>query len=329
MSTGSSPRRRFSQEFLLWVLNLIPLKLRVSGLEKLGDLVYWMDVRHRIIACRNLSLAFPNMDPGERGRIARTVFRNLGRLIAEFSFIPRLTRENFQRYASMEGLEHLESALKKEKGVLLLTAHFGNWEWMAAMFPFLTGRNCHVVMRPLDNRFLDRVIDRLRTGTGNRTIPKQKGMGKILRALNQGGMVGILLDQNMSWQEGVFVKFFGESACTNNGMALIAIKTGAPVLPIFNIRQADGRYLVVIGAELEVIRTGRKDLDAEKNTQLFTEVIERIVREHPDHWLWIHQRWKTRPWQVKQELSLPGPEKPMDRESFPEQRYGKDSAASL
>ena len=124
-------------------------------------------------------------------------------------------------------------------------------------------------------------------------------MGRILRLLKQGETVGVLLDQNVSWQEGVFVNFFGELACTNAGLALLALKTGAPVIPAFNLRQADGRYRVVMGPEIPVIRTGDKDLDVEKNTELFTSVIEGYIRENPDHWFWLHQRWKTRPWQAK------------------------------
>jgi KDO2-lipid IV(A) lauroyltransferase len=111
--------------------------------------------------------------------------------------------------------------------------------------------------------------------------------------------VGILLDQNMAWQEGVFVDFFGEQACTNTGMALLALKTGAAVVPVFNLRGKDGRYRAIIEPEIPLIRTGNKDADVLQNTQLFTRVIERYIRDDPDHWLWVHQRWKTRPWQAR------------------------------
>lgn len=288
------------QEIFLWAVSLIPLRVRIRVLEKFGSWVYVLDGRHRRIAHRNLALAFPDKDLKERDRIIRSVFRNLGRVLAEFSFIPRFNQQNVNRYVWIEGLENLEQALKKEKGVLFLTAHFGNWEWMAASFPILSGRNCHVVVRPLDNGFFNGIVDRLRTWTGNQTIPKQKAMGRILRVLKDGGIVGVLLDQNMAWQEGVFVNFFGEPACTNVGMALLALRTGAAVLPVFNIRQADGRYRVVIEPELPLIRTGDKNLNVEKNTELFTQTIEQYVHDYPDQWLWLHQRWKTRPWQVKQ-----------------------------
>jgi KDO2-lipid IV(A) lauroyltransferase len=291
--------RSFGQEFLVSAINLIPLKLRVRLLEGLGQLLYKIDGRHRRISQRNLALAFREVGHEERFQIARSAFRNLGRVMAEFSFIPRLTQQNIGQYVFFEGAENFHRAHEKGKGVLFLTAHFGNWEWMAASFPLLFGRPCHVVVRPLDHRFFDGVVERLRTWTGNQTIPKEKSMGRILRLLKEGEVVGVLLDQNVAPQEGIFVDFFGALACTNVGMALLALKTGAPVVPAFNTRQADGRYRVFFEPELQLIRTGDKDRDVEKNTELFTQVIERYIRENPDHWFWLHQRWKTRPWQSK------------------------------
>ena len=281
--------------FLLSVVNLIPLKLRIWLLEGGGQLLYAIDGRHRRIVERNLAIAFGDGNHRERTKIARSVFRNLGRVMAEFSFIPQLNEQNVNRYVSVEGVENFHRAHEKGKGVLFLTAHFGNWEWMAAAFPLLFRCPCYVIVRPLDIQFFDRVVERLRTWTGNQTIPKQKSMGRILHLLKEGKAIGVLLDQNVAWQEGVFVNFFGELACTNIGIALLALKTGAPVLPAFNIRQKDGRYRVIIEPEIQLIRTGDKKLEVEKNTELFTRVIERYVGEYPDHWFWLHQRWKTRP----------------------------------
>lgn len=282
---------------VLWAINLIPLEARIWILERLGELAFRLDGRHRRIALRNLAVAFPGKNRVERAKIARSAFRNLGRVLAEISFIPRLNGRNTGRYIAMEGLDNFQRAHAKGRGVLFLTGHFGNWEWMAATFPLMTRQPCHVVVRPLDNGFLDGLVERLRTCTGNHTIPKRKSMGRILRLLRSGEVVGILLDQNMAWQEGVFVNFFGELACTNMGMALLALRTGAAVLPIFNIRQPDGFYRVIIEPELPLIRTENKEFEVEKNTELFTRVIERYVHDYPDHWLWVHQRWKTRPWQ--------------------------------
>lgn len=295
--------RSYPAGFFLSVINLIPLKWRISLFEGLGQLIYSLDDRHRRIALRGLAVAFPEKDRKERDAIARSAFRNLARVAAEFFSLPRLNEKNFSRYITFEGLENFRKAYEKGKGILFLTAHFGNWEWMAALFPLQQHHPLHVVVRPLDSGLLDRVVEQLRTTTGNQAIPKQKAMGQILRLLKGGELVGILLDQNMAWQEGVFVDFFGEKACTNTGMALLALKTEAPVVPAFNIRQRDGRYRVIIEPEVPLIRTGDKENDVMENTQRFTQIIERYVRDYPDHWLWMHQRWKTRPWQARKAKS--------------------------
>jgi KDO2-lipid IV(A) lauroyltransferase len=296
--------RSYPAGLFLSVINLIPLKWRISLFEGLSGLIYALDDRHRRIALRGLTLAFPEKDLKERNAIARSAFRNLARVAAEFFSLPRLNEKNFTRYITFEGLENFQKAYEKEKGILILTAHFGNWEWMAALFPLQSHHPVHVVVRPLDSRFLDSMVEQLRMRTGNQAIPKQKAMGQILRLLKAGEIVGILLDQNMAWQEGVFVDFFGEKACTNTGMALLALKTGTPVLPAFNIRQKDGRYRVVIEPEISLVRTGDKERDVTENTQRFTQIIERYVRNYPDQWLWLHQRWKTRPWQAGRAKSL-------------------------
>jgi len=296
--------RSYPAGLFLSVINLIPLKWRISLFEGLSRLIYALDDRHRRIALRGLTLAFPEKDLKERNAIARSAFRNLARVAAEFFSLPRLNEKNFTRYITFEGLENFQKAYEKEKGILILTAHFGNWEWMAALFPLQSHHPVHVVVRPLDSRFLDSMVEQLRMRTGNQAIPKQKAMGQILRLLKAGEIVGILLDQNMAWQEGVFVDFFGEKACTNTGMALLALKTGTPVLPAFNIRQKDGRYRVVIEPEIPLVRTGDKERDVMENTQRFTQIIERYVRNYPDQWLWLHQRWKTRPWQAGRAKSL-------------------------
>jgi KDO2-lipid IV(A) lauroyltransferase len=299
MKEKKTGENSFGAAIFISAVNLIPLRWRIILFRGLGWVIYVLDDRHRRIAHRNLALAFPEKDRKGREEIVRSAFGNLCRVAAEFLFLPRLNEENFSRYLTYEGLENFQQAYGKGRGVLFLTAHFGNWEWMAAGFPLQTRHRCHVVYRPLDTPFLDRVVERLRTATGNQTIPKQKAMGQILRLLKRGEVVGILLDQNMAWQEGVFVDFFGEQACTNTGMALLALRMGTPVLPVFCLRQEDGRYRVVIEPEIPLVQTGDKEQDVAKNTEMFTKVIERYIRNYPDHWLWLHQRWKTRPWQAK------------------------------
>lgn len=289
----------FSQKLFIWFINLFPLKWRVWFFECCGRVIFWLDLWHRRLTLRNLALAFPGKTKEELKEIGKDVFRNLGRVLAEFSFIPKLNKENVHNYVVWEGEENFRQAYKKGRGIIFLTAHFGNWEWMAATFPLLVGLPCHVVMRPLDNKYLDQLVEALRTWTGNKTIPKRKAMGRMLRLLQNREIVGVLLDQNVDWHEGVFVNFFGHLACTNSGLALLAMRTGAAVLPAFNIRQKNGQYRVIIEPEISLIRTENKDADILQNTRVFTQIIEKYVRAYPDHWLWLHRRWKTRPWRAK------------------------------
>ncbi len=284
---------------VLAIANLPPCRWRTWFFERLAEALYLIDERHRRIAMRNLAIAFPGKTEKERRRIALASFRNLGRVLSEFPSIPRLHKGNIKDFIRLEGLENFQKAKEKGKGIIFLTAHFGNWEWMAAAFPLFTDFPVSVVFRPLDNPFFDRIVEHVRSSTGNHGIVKDKSMGRILRLLKKGGAIGILLDQNVSWQEGVFVKYFEEWACTNEGLALLALRTESAVLPVFNIRQGNGRYVMRIEPEVPLVRTGEKETDVQRNTQLFTEVIERYVREYPDHWLWLHQRWKTRPWQAR------------------------------
>lgn len=298
-SCPPNPPLSFGQKLIIGMINIFPLKLRIQLLEWVGEALFRFDLWHRRIVLRNLALAFPDKTKEELEVLGKKVFCNLGRVLAEFSFIPRLNQENVSKYVVLEGEENFHKAYEKGRGVIFLTAHFGNWEWMAATFPLLVGLPCYVVMRPLDNKYLNLFTETLRTWTGNKTIPKRKAMGQILRLVQRGEIVGVLLDQNVDWNEGVFVNFCGELACTNKGLASLALKTDTPILPAFNIREKSGRYRVIIEPEISLIRTGDKNLDILENTKIFTQIIEKYVRAYPDHWLWVHRRWKTRPWRAK------------------------------
>lgn len=176
-------------------------------------------------------------------------------------------------------------------------AHFGNWE-LAAIAISLFLKPVAVIYRHLDNSILDDLVLQVRSATGNSPIPKERAMRQMLRSLKRNEILGILIDQNVAWQEGVFVDFFGRPACTTNGLALLALHTEAPVVPAYIVRLANGKYRMIIQEEVQVIRTGNEDEEILINTQNFTRVIEDTVRMYPDQWLWIHQRWKTKPWQA-------------------------------
>ncbi|HYA14660.1 MAG TPA: lysophospholipid acyltransferase family protein [Syntrophales bacterium] len=283
---------------ILKCFGAIPRKLRIGFFTGMFRLFYYLSPRQRLITIHNLRRAFPEKKTTEIKAIAKGVYRTLGIVTSEFFDIPTLTKENISDLVNdIEGLENLEKALGKNKGILLFGAHFGNWELSVIAISLLL-KPLIVIYRPLDSSILDDLVMKVRSSTGNTPIRKDRAMRQMLRSIKKNEILGILLDQNVAWQEGVFVDFFGRPACTNNGLALLALHTEAPVIPGYILRLKNGKYRMVIKEEMQVVRTGDEDEDILINTQNFTRVIEDIIRQQPDQWLWIHQRWKTKPWQV-------------------------------
>ncbi len=245
--------------------------------------------RLRRVARRNLELAFPEAAPAERERIIDGVFGSLARLLLALARFPRIGPANVSGWIRYEGFEHFEEALRRGKGVLFATAHLGNWE-LSAYAHGLMAAPMHVVARPLDNPKIDAFVERRRTFRGNRVIQKKDSARAILRALARNEAVGILIDQNSSLEEGAFVDFFGVPACANLGFAKIAARSGAAVIPGFALWiEAERRYVLRFLPPVEI--SG----DALADTQRLQKIVEDVVRRHPDQWLWIHRRWKTRP----------------------------------
>lgn len=266
-----------------------------SGL--IGRLLFALDRKHRRIAICNLSKAFgQEKTPEECVAIARAVFENLVRMIFEIGWYWKNDLDELIKPFTLSGLEDFHRALAKGKGVLALTAHFSNWE-LLPIAAHLGRLPVRIVYRSLDTPFLDHFFRESRTRFGARTIPSRRGaMRQIYTELRRGYPVAMLMDQNVDWYEGAFVDFFNRRACTNTGMALLALKSGAPVVPTFMIR-TDRGFHVAFGPELPLIRTGDATKDVELNTEQYNRVIEMIVRKFPDQWFWVHQRWKTRPYQ--------------------------------
>jgi KDO2-lipid IV(A) lauroyltransferase len=284
-------------EIILKCFSAIPRVSRRSLFIGMFRLFYYISPRQKFITIHNLRRAFPEKSTDEIIATAKGVYRTLGIVAADFFDIPSLTKENIGDLVDVQGLENLKKALEKNKGVLMFGAHFGNWELGAAAMPIML-KPLAVIYRPLDNSILDNLVLQVRSSTGNTPVRKDRAMLQMLRSLKRNEILGILIDQNVAWQEGVFVDFFGRPACTTNGLALLALRTKAPVIPAYVVRLENGRYRLVIKEEMQVIRTGGDDADILINTQNFTSVIEDTIRKNPDQWLWIHQRWKTKPWQV-------------------------------
>ncbi len=228
----------------------------------------------------------------ERRQLAVQVFKNLGQILFEIGWSLRLSVDDFSSHFDITGLSHYRNAFNKKKGVLLLTAHIGNWE-LLPIIGFMAGCPVNIVYRPLDSKPLDQFFIKTRTRFGAKLIITLHSMRKIMKALNQGEAVVLLMDQNMDWYDGVFTTFFGRRACTSKGLALLALKTGAPVLPVFLVRE-ESHFNAEFGPEIPLIKTNDKIRDVEDNTQQYNDVIEAFVRRYPDQWFWVHQRWKTK-----------------------------------
>jgi KDO2-lipid IV(A) lauroyltransferase len=284
---------------LAWVIiklvGALPRPLARAAAITLAWTVYLLHVRLRRAGLRNLAMAFPEKSRRERARILRGVFTSLGRQLAEVCLFPKYTRENVAKVVVYDGFENFERAFARGKGVLFLTAHLGAWE-LSAFTHSLHGHPLHIVMRPLDNAPLDRLTRRYRTMHGNSTVDKDDFVRGLLSAMKAGEVVGILMDTNMTPPQGVFVDFFGIPACTASGLARIALRTDAAVVPGFTVWDpALRKYRLRFDPAVSLVRTGDDDADVVANTALFTKIIEDYVRRYPDQWLWVHRRWKTRP----------------------------------
>src|SRR5713226_3337256 len=245
--------------------------------------------RLRCVGMRNLAMALPGLNREERARIVDGVFRSIARILVTFARFPTINKGNIHEWIRYEGYEHFEAAIERGKGVLFATAHLGNWEFSAFAHALLSAP-MHVVVRPLDNPHLDALVARRRTLSGNRLIEKKDFARGILQALKANEAVGILIDQNASMDNGVFVDFFGIPACASTGLVRLAAHSGATVIPGFALwSRSERRFVLRFYPPVEI--TG----DIQQDTARLQAVLETVIRQYPDQWLWIHRRWKTQP----------------------------------
>lgn len=264
----------------------------------LARIFFCLSLKHRLIAVHNLMRAFPEKSLNEILKIAKASCVSFALVVAEFSEILYLNKNNLHRWIQIKGLDNYTAACLKGKGVLLFSAHFGNWEIGNAALA-ITTKPLLFVYRILDNAFLEEGITRVRASCGNISLDKENAMRPMIRALKKGSTISLLIDQNVAVYDGIFVNFFGRPACTTSGLALLAMHTGAPVLPVFTTRMPDGKYLLTIGAEVPINHSGDRDADVLANTQHFTKILENHIRLYPEQWFWLHQRWKTKRCQAR------------------------------
>ncbi|MGH9398561.1 MAG: lysophospholipid acyltransferase family protein [Terriglobia bacterium] len=298
-SHGERRRLRHSIEYwaargLLEFLGLMPHRAARALCAVLGALSYWLWPRLRSTGLWNLRLAYPEWTNRQRRRVLFSSFQSLGRMLADFAHFPRWDRANIEQFIVYDGFEHFERARSLGKGMLFLTAHFGNWE-LGSFAHGIHGHPVNFVARRLDNPRMDSLINHYRRLSGGRPIDKSDFARQTLRALRRDEPVGILMDQNMMPAEGVFVNFFGRPASTTFSPARVAQKTGAPLILGLVIWDSQLRKYRLRFESVGWIERPDPEEEIRVNTQNFTALLEQCIRQYPSQWLWVHRRWKTRP----------------------------------
>ena len=291
--------RETAEYFFVWtlvgVVGVLPRGIARAVGAGIGWICWTVMGGLRRTGLRNLQLAFPEKTESERLRILRGIFRSLGWQMAEFCKMRGYTVEEASRFIRYEGLEHYLAARAKGKGVLVLTGHLGAWE-LSSFYHSLRGYPMSLVIRRLDNARVDAFVNGIRCLHGNTVIHKDDFARGLITAMHNGETVGILMDTNMTPPQGIFVPFFGVEACTASGLARVALRSGAAVLPGFLLwEESEKKYVLRFGPELDLVRTGDAAADVAANTALFAATTEAYIRRYPEQWLWVHRRWKTRP----------------------------------
>ena len=291
-------KKRYTEFLIFKAVGLLvfslPRKLCLTAGKLLGRAVYILDRKHRTLALSNLKTAFGSeLSDRKRKRCAMRTFENFGKVFIDIIKLYHLPPQKIEKIISIDGEQNLLDALSKGTGILLFTAHFGNWEIGPLFLSKIAKLN--VIARPMDNILLEKELLKIRKKAGANVIYKQKASREVFRALQAGEMVAILIDQNVLQDQAIFVDFFGKKAATTPGLAALFLKTGAPLVPAFGHLTASGNYSVKISKPLEINLEKEYDRDVLKITQLCTNIIEDQIRKFPDHWFWFHNRWKTRP----------------------------------
>ena len=281
--------------FLLKFVGILPRPLARAFTTGVVRILFTLLPKLRKTALFNLRLAFPDWAESQRRNVIRGMIRNLGWMAAEFARFPRYKKDNIAGAIVLDGLENFLAGRESGKGVLFLTGHIGAWE-LSSFAHALYGYPLHYMARPLDHPRVDALVNRYRGLSGNQPIFKNESARAMLKILKEGGTIGILADQNTMRDEGVFVDFFGTPACTTTGIARVALHTGAAVVPGYAVWDEHlDKYRLRFEPPVDLVRTGDPEHDVGANTQLFARVLEEIIRKHPEQWVWIHARWKTRP----------------------------------
>lgn len=283
----------FTAKLIGYSICLLPKSVALVIGGWLGILAYRLATQQRRLAYEHIQQALDISDEATLKTIVKKCFTNLGKNIVEFMLLPRMNLKQIEQSVSFEGVEHVENALALGKGAIILTGHFGNWELLAASIS-TTVSPLTPIVRELRSPRLNALVSKYREKAGYSTIDRNTGVRQALRCLRNNNLLGIVSDVDTS-VNGVFVDFFGRPAYTPYGPIAFALKTGAVILPSFIIRQPDNTHQAIIEPPLALERCDDKEKELVINTQKYTKVIESYIRKNPEQWIWMHQRWKTRP----------------------------------
>lgn len=298
---------RKTQKFIRWliyidlkilhfVILLLPFRLSVWLGGRLGTLAYYILHQARHIVLGNLTRCFPEKKPRQIKEIAKEVFSNQGKNLFEVLSLSKIDLSNVRNIVTAGGLDNLTDAFEQKKGVLILGAHIGNWE-LLGVYLSLVGYPINVIARRIYDERLNKILVDIREAKGIRCILRDESSHQVLRCLRKNQSLGVLIDQDTKVQ-GVFVDFFNRLAYTPQGLATIALRSGAVVVPGFIVRESN-KHKIIIKERIKLKRSGNETQDIKDNTQEFTKIIESMIRSYPSQWVWMHERWKTRPEDIK------------------------------
>lgn len=284
---------------ILGFLEIFPRNLAISFGILVAKIAYPFLGGLRRAGHKSLKIAFPEKTASERENLLKKSFENLGRMLGEVSQFPKATRESLAKLTDFQiepqTLAAYEKAKAEGRGAIVVTPHLGNWEMLVFAYSALETPISYLA-RPLDNPRIEDLTVNLRTRFGNRPINKTNSVMTAIEVLRQGEILGILADVNAHPKEGVFVPFFGVPACTSSGVAMLAMRTNAIIVPICGVwDEKNKRYKIIHGEIVEPAQTGDRKQDILETTAAFTSALEKFIRRYPDQWIWIHKRWKTRP----------------------------------
>ncbi len=279
-------------KLLVYLMGRLPIPVATFCSDLLGLLWFKIDKRHRRVTLDNIEKALGDLTPFQVTLLGKQVFKNIASIIFEVAWSYGLDKETFLSHYTVKGIEHVEKAQAKGRGVIVLAAHLGNFELNIHAIEGSKMKG-YGIYRKMDFPPLERLILDIRQRFGYTMVPMRGASKKLDRILGDGGVVGTLLDQSVDWYKGAFVDFFGRPACTNNGLAILAMRTKTAVVPMCCMRK-DRQFVIEFSPEIPLEETGDRIKDIENNTQNYTTAIESMVRKYPDQYFWVHNRWKIK-----------------------------------